>query len=524
MQMFKAVFDRFSIALSVFFIVISGAYLHAPVLQAGVADADDEARTLTGFTEEAELLAEIPENVRIIGEAIKVDPRSGTVAYVYEAGDDFKVCMNNQCGPHVDRVARDMPVVSPNGKYMAALVQTDGDARVMLGEDMSNAHDMVYGLRFSPDSTKLSYIAQKDDRFSVHVNQEQHQAFALVDTQQGLVFSPDASRLAYVASKDGQSWHLVHDGETGAAYEQIKHVTFSPDSDRLAYAAKKDGRWHLVEGDTRSPGYLDIKRVSISRDSERLVYVARGDDGAFVVLDGEKSDVFDHVPGEPVFSRDGERLAYAVAEERRRDVRMRMVVDGQAGPAFSRIGAYRFSPDGSQFAYMAVTDEDKGLMVHNGEASDVFASIGVPVFAPKGGDLGYFVFQEENNKWHVNRNGEKGPALDVVENPIFGPEGERMVYTGRIGDRTLVIEGGDIVGNHEWAAMPTFSPDGNHLAYQAAEGGESFLVVDGHKGNERFLSFFRGSRLVFTDKDTVKAVAVRDEGRSFWHIRATMDE
>ena len=525
MQRVMAVFDRFSFASLIFFIAIFGIWLQAPLLQAGDAAADDAPRATPGFTEAVELLAEIPDNVRIIDDLVGADPRSGTVAYVYEADDGFKLCMNQQCGPYVDRVARDMPVVSPNGNYMAALVQMDGEAHVMLGGELSRAYDMVYGLRFSPDSRKVAYIARKDDRFSVHVNQVQHQAFALVDTRQGLVFSPDASCLAYVASRDGQSWHLVHNGEPGEAYEQIKHVTFSFDSERLAYAARKGGRWHVVADDTLSPPYQDILLVRFSPDSERLVYVARDDKGAFVVLDGEKSRVFDYVPGEPVFSRDGERLAYAVAEEhRRRGIRMRMVLDGSVGPAFKQIGAYRFSPDGRQFAYMAVTDEDKGLMVHNGEKSDVYASIGVPVFAPKGGDLAYFVFQEDNNQWHVYRNGEKGPALDTVENPVFCPEGARMVYIGRIGDRFMVFEDGKIVGNHDWAAMPTFSPDGNHLAYAAAKDGASFLVVDGQKGKERFLSFLRGSSLVFTDKNTVKGVAVRDEGRSFWHFRVTMGE
>lgn len=69
-----------------------------------------------------------------------------------------------------------------------------------------------------------------------------------------------------------------------------------------------------------------------------------------------------------------------------------------------------------------------------------------------------------------------------------------------------------------------FSPDGKHLAYAAAEEGEAFLVVDGQKGKERFLSFIKGSPLVFTDDNIVQGLAIRNEIREFYRIRAEIDK
>jgi len=479
------------------------------------------------ITEDPALIAEIPAGSRIVDGSVQPRPSQEKIAYVYESEEGFKVCLNIDCGPYVDRVARGMPVVSPNGKHVAAVVQKGGDARVMLGGAMSEAYDRVYDLRFSPDSMILAYIAQKDDAFFVYLNQDRQQSFAAIDPEQGLVFSRDSNHLAYVASGDGQSWHLVKNGEPGPAYEQIKHVTFSPDSKRLAYAAKKEGKWHLVEGDDMGPGYVEIKRVQFGPDSDQLVYAARDDDGAFMVLDGKKSKTFGHLPGEPVFSRDGERLAYAVAEQRRGDVRMRIVVDGETGPAFHRIGAYLFSPDGKQFAYMAVDDDEKAMMVNDGEVSEAYDSIGKPVFAPNGNHLAYAVYRKESAKWAVKKDGEKGPAFDVVEDPVFCPKGDRMAYLVQDGDRFMVVEDGDIEDSYDWAEMVDFSPDGEHLVYAAAEEGEAFLVVDGQKGEERFLSFVRGARLVFTEDNTVQGIAARalaDGSQEFWQIRAEIEK
>jgi len=522
---FSFSFDKL---ISCFSLVVLLFLLCVPVLYA----EGPAPETSLGFNETATLIAEIPENSAVIGDSIQPMPDKGKMAYVVETKEGFKVCMNNDCSPLVGRVARGMLAVSPNGNHLAAVAQARGEnekARVMLNGNMGKAFDMVHDLRFSPDSMKLAYIVQADDAFFVYVNQDRHPSFAVIDPSLGLIFSRDSSHLAYVASDDGQSWRLVHNGEPGEAFEEIKHVTFSPDSSRLAYAAKTDGKWHIVKDGDKGPGYAGIKRIRFSPDAEsRLAYVARDDDGAFVVLDGEKSKVYDYVPGEPVFSNDGKRLAYAVAEERRfRGIRMRMVVDGKAGPAFDQIGAYRFSPDGGQFAYMAVVDKDKekARMVHNGEAHDIYQSIGMPVFSPDGRHLAYYLF--DDGLWQVRKNGEKGPRVGAAHNPVFSPDGERMAYLARIGDHWMVIEDGEMLGNpYAWADMLTFSPDGRHLACAAAgyEDEGFFLAINGEEGKERFMSFLRGSRLVFTDDDTVHGIAVRDEGRSFWHIRAEIEK
>ena len=476
----------------------------------------------TSFEEESRRLALIPENKIIVTDSVQSRPEEGKIGYVYEGEDDrFRVCLNDECGPYVDRVARGMPVISPNGSHIAAIVKKDGQARVMMDGAVSRGYDMVFDLKFSPDSTKLAYLARQDDDFFVYVNQERHPSFSIIDMEQGLMFSEDSSVLAYVARKGEASWHMVKNGEAGdTSYEAIRYVTFSPGGERLAYTAGKDAQWHLVEGDNKGPGYDDITHVGFCPNAEHLVYIAVAGGESVLVKNGEESGRFDHIPGEPVFSDDGRRMVYAVAEERRGDIQMRIVVDDEAGSAFDEIGAYLFSPDGDQFAYMAVQDE-KGLIVQDGEAHEAYDSVGIPVFDPTSTHLAYMVYQE--GKWHIRKNGEKGPGFDHVENPVFCPDGKRMAYIAQMDGQYMVVKDDEVVGTYQWAGGLDFSPDGKHMVYAAAEDGESFLVIDGEKGNERFFSFLRGSPLVFEEGDTLKGIALREQGREFYLIRAILD-
>jgi hypothetical protein len=63
-------------------------------------------------------------------------------------------------------------------------------------------------------------------------------------------FSPDGSRLAYVARKDWK-WRVVVNDVEGPAFYNIGEgsVVFSPDSAHLAYTAWRAGKWRLIIDD-----------------------------------------------------------------------------------------------------------------------------------------------------------------------------------------------------------------------------------------------------------------------------------
>ncbi len=487
-------------------------------LSAQAAGADDRGEE-PGFKESSSQISGIPEESVLIPESVSARPEYGKVAYACMDQQGHKICMNDTCSDHVEQVARGMPRISPNGKHYAALVQRDDQARVMLDGAVSGGYDMVHSIAFSPDSRQMAYLAQKDEDFFVYVNQDRHPSFPLIDPGEGLRFSRNSEHLVYVARTDEDEWVVVKNGEPGAAFDAIKHVTFSPDSTRLVYAAKKGDSWHLVEGlqgNKQGGAYQDIAHVSFGPESEKIAYIARKNDTSVMVVNGEESDGYDEIPGEPVFSPDGGRLAYAVAEQRRGDFRMRMAVDDEVGPDFDRVGAYRFSPDGEDFAYMA-EEGGTGRIVHNGEKHESYDSVGIPIFSPKGGRLAYMVLDDQT--WHIWEDGEKGPGFNRLQNPVFSPDGKRMAYLARMDEHYMVIENDEIVGTYQWAGNLRFSRDGQ-MVYTAARDGESFLVVDGMEGEERFLSFLRGAPLVFLEDNVVQIIGLREEGREFHLLRA----
>ena len=56
-----------------------------------------------------------------------------------------------------------------------------------------------------------------------------------------LTLSPDSKRVAYVGEDDNREVDVV-DGEEQRWYEKIYSLTFSPDSKRVAYVGEDDNR------------------------------------------------------------------------------------------------------------------------------------------------------------------------------------------------------------------------------------------------------------------------------------------
>lgn len=161
-----------------------------------------------------------------------------------------------------------------------------------------------------------------------------------------------------------------------------------------------------------------------------------------------------------VTSRDGLHRAYSVVKEIKNEScqscepvgEWRAVIDGRAGPVFDNISGLTLSSDGQRFAYGAITRAD-------------------------GQDI-----------WTLMVDDEMTPlpyAALTYASPAFTPDGRRLVYVAKKGERAVVVIDGqegpiyDKIGQ----PIPIFSPDGAHIAYTARDYGQpESVILDGKAG------------------------------------------
>ena len=162
------------------------------------------------------------------------------------------------------------------------------------------------------------------------------------------VLSRDGKRIAYRAH-EGDRCFVVVDGERGPSSEFMSDPAISADGKVVAYGEKRQGRWTLVVGARRTPIDQQPSTVFVSPDGRSAGYVHdAGGSKVRVVVDGKPGDAFS-LTGLPVFSRDGKTVAYAADEGQRQ-----YIVIGDAKVEVSgRVSDPVFSTDGRRVGYGA---------------------------------------------------------------------------------------------------------------------------------------------------------------------------
>ena len=103
-----------------------------------------------------------------------------------------------------------------------------------------------------------------------------------------------------------------------------------------------------------------------------------------------------------------------------------VVVDGQEGPRYSRIGTVQFSTDNLRVAYSAQRDDDRVVLVVDGTETppyDAFAP-SASIFSPNGLRVAYGA--QTGDSWTVVVDGVEGRRHDGVDPPFFSPDSRRV--------------------------------------------------------------------------------------------------
>lgn len=99
-------------------------------------------------------------------------------------------------------------------------------------------------------------------------------------------------------------------------------------------------------------------------------------------------------------------------------------------------------------------------------------------FAPNGRGVAYIVVID-GRSYYVVHNGKPGQLYAGVNELVFSPDGGRVAYSARKGDKSLIVLDGAEGQLFDDVLLPQFSPDNRHFAYLAKSGARWHIVVDG---------------------------------------------
>ncbi len=349
-------------------------------------------------------------------------------------------------------------------------------------------------LTLSPDNKRVAFVAQGVGGEFVVVDGVAGKHYATITrdpiNESGIslpiVFSPDSRRVAYVAKRGGK-YLVVHEGKESAEYDFVYTGAphFSPDSRRLVYTARRGGKFFVVVDGVEGKAFDQVTHPEFSRDGRRVAHAATRNEQKLFVVDGVEFDENDS-KGQQIFYGQG-RLIRTI----KRGDKELTLIDGVEGKPYDSIGCFKISADQKRIVYEARLD-GKWFVVADGVEGKKYLSIdGCSIeLSPDGKHFAYKVQQSEEHgdKQFVVADGKEGQPYYYIGNDlVFTPDSQHLMYQAfRDGKTILVTDGRE---GASFDGIPgyflRFSPDGKRMIYHVQSIGEGegkskeTLVVDG---------------------------------------------
>ena len=298
------------------------------------------------------------------------------------------------------------PVFSPDGRLLVyelgddkrKIVNEKDTKRTIFFLDVSSGkvikERLFTGYRvgkvsFSSDSSRVAYDVQKENNtflvlndFAVNEERTVELPYSLAG-QVGL--SPDGKQILYIATKKEKPflvvspWKFPEKREEFGPYDAVVPPIFGPDGKTFAYHSLRKGKWRIMAGDKKGASYDGFGDATVfSPDARTIAYPAmkKGKWSMVVSWAGRpaavnEGPVYDMVVT-PVFSPDGQRIAYRV----------------------------RTGPKEKAKRFMVVADVETGKIIKEGQIGD---EIWPPVWSTDGKTVGYGARHGRELWWRVER-------------------------------------------------------------------------------------------------------------------------
>ena len=425
-------------------------------------------------------------------------------------------------------------VASSDGSRVAWRTPLGGTWRVMVnGQPQGSEFDEVRTVSFSARGERLAYAAKRNGKWVIVADGKQEPG--TYDDVGVPTFSDDGRHLAYPVQR-AKKWMVVVDGhDHGPALDGIVALKLSADGQRVAYAGRHGGamlgeKWVVVVDGTEGPSFDIVGGLHFSRDGRRFAH------GGVRIKQGfgfQRAEGRVFVDGKPGGSFEGSRtgsIVQGLVTGSTKEL-VRGYFAELWSPAHS-VSAPVFSPDGEHVAYAAQRSKDDAVVFLDDQIGPAFQAIASgPVFSADGRHVAYVAWESGAPVLVVDskRIGGAQRGFTLVSSPIFAPDESRVAYVGAAGGlwfeegftrrarRRVCVD--DKTGS-EYDALAvtdlTFSQDSRHLAYAVhdAGGSQSFAVVDGQEA-KHYDRILPGTMSISGDK-TLSYVA--QSGRKFVRV------
>jgi Tol biopolymer transport system component len=376
-------------------------------------------------------------------------------------------------------------------------------------------------------------------------------------------FSPDSGTLVFQSYRDG-NYHLWQVGVDGKGLRQLttglnddREPRFAPDGRRVVFSSDRDGSYSLwvldlTTGATTqlTTGVADEAEPSWSPDGQRIVCTVDGVALDVVDLAGGRQRVVEPVADTrlfaPVFAPDGQTLAYTTF----RGATIELVVGGRVVStgedlfgtpiAWSAAGTVLYTADGGLRTRDLATGKVDGVPFDasvdyrphqdrravrdlDSRAQHQVKGIASPVLSPDGRSV---AFRALNALWLLPIGGRPRKLVDdgfFNSDPDWHPDGTALLFAS---DRT----GTAALWRHDLASgeqrrltnLPgaqitaRWSPDGNRIAYQDADGATWVYDIAAAAARKVLPALFQPGRPTWApDGRTLALAAVKPFSKRF---------
>lgn len=292
-----------------------------------------------------------------------------------------------------------------------------------------------------------------------------------------LSFSSKGEHVLYLTYDNGE-WLWKLDDKEFTDYHRRAAPVISNDAETVAWINSLNGKFHVVINGEIGQNYDGIyeNTLHISADGAHTFYVALRNSNMIPVWDEYEQGEFKNL-GNPVFSPNGERVAYSASLDGEKRF---VVLDGLKSIEYDHVTALTFSQNGQSFAYRATQGDNTFYVINGKEQTLQFEKLSNEfIFDDKGERYSYAGIR--NNKWFVVVDGDEGNPCDHIFGMTFSSDGKHFAK-GEIESDSMNIF---IDDEKQWTlnGKPTtlleYSPNDTHLYFTISRGSQKLLVVDG---------------------------------------------